>query len=165
MRLLRGRLPRWPAAFLFGLWAALVPLEARAGSAGPFAVGLEAYDGGDFAASYAAWLPLAEAGDPEAQVALAGLYADGLGVARDWTAAARWYKAAAAAGDAVAQLNLGDLYSRGLGVPRDRVAAYIWLSRAAGQGKRWPRLRRAEIAAEMEAAELAAARAALAADP
>ena len=38
-----------------------------------FIDGLEAYDGGDYETVLAEWRPLAEAGDPEAQVALAGL--------------------------------------------------------------------------------------------
>lgn len=101
------------------------------------AAGLEAYDGGDYAAAVAAWLPLAEAGDAEAQVALADLYLYGQGVPADPARAADWYRRAAVQGDAVAQLNLGDLYSRGIGLPRDLAKAYVWLARAAKQGRRW----------------------------
>ena len=48
-----------------------------------FIDGLAAYDGGDYETVLAEWRPLAEAGDPEAQVALAGLYLTGTGVAAD----------------------------------------------------------------------------------
>lgn len=127
-------------------------------SAGPsqadFSDGLEAYDGGDYETVLAEWRPLAEAGDPEAQVALAGLYLTGTGVVADPGKAAHWFHLAAVQGDPVAQLNLGDLYSRGRGVPRDLVEAYLWLSLAAAQGRKWPETRRKEIAALMTAEEI-----------
>ncbi len=138
------------AIVFFALWAA--PLRAD------FAEGLAAYDAGDFQAALEAWLPLAEAGDAEAQVALAQLHISGLGVTADPATAVRWYRRAAAQGEPVAQLNLGDLYGRGLGVPRDLVQAYLWLSLAANQGRLWPDLRRQEIAAAMTPAQLAEAK-------
>ncbi|MDH3472353.1 MAG: hypothetical protein OEM59_01570 [Rhodospirillales bacterium] len=126
-------------------------------AAADFGAGLEAYDAGDFETVLAEWRPLAEAGDLEAQVALAGLYLEGAGVAADPAAAARWYRRAAERGDAVAQLNLGELYSRGLGVERNLVEAYLWLSLAAAQGRDWPGTRRREIARLMSRAEVAEA--------
>ena len=138
--------------------ACSVPAEALADDETRFAEGLEAYDAGDFDATVAAWRPLAEAGHVEAQVAVAGLYLQGLGVRADPAEAARWYRTAAEAGDAVAQLNLGDLYSRGLGVPLDLVEAYAWLTLAAEQGNRWPAARRDEIAVGLSDAELEEAR-------
>ena len=141
----------------------MVPwLTAAADARADFQDGLAAYDAGDLAAAFAEWRPLAEAGDTGAQVALAGLYMDGVGVARDLKLAIHWYRRAAEAGSAVAQLNLGDLYGRGVGVPRDAVRAYIWLSRAAAQGRAWADLRRSEIARIMSAAEIAEAEARLA---
>ncbi len=122
-----------------------------------FSDGLEAYDSGDYETALAEWQPLAEAGDPEAQVALAGLYLTGAGVAADPGEAARWFRLAAEQGDPVAQLNLGDLYSRGLGVARDLVEAYVWLSLAVTLGRRWPEMRRKEIAAFMTDEEIAEA--------
>ena len=141
------------AVFAGAMWA-----DTAASDESTFAEGLEAYDAGDFESSFAAWRPLAEAGDVEAQVAIAGLYLHGFGVAPDPVEAAGWYRKAAEAGDAVAQLNLGDLYGRGLGVPRDLVQAYVWLSLAADQGRVWPAVRRDEIAAQMSAEQIAAAR-------
>ncbi len=137
--------------------AALLLAAGAPPSRADFAEGLAALDAGDFESALEAWRPLAEAGDAEAQVALAGLYRDGLGPRADLAQAVRWYRRAAEQGDAVAQLNLGDFYSRGEGVPRDLVQAHLWLSLAAAQGRRWAAQRRKEIAALMTAAELAQA--------
>jgi hypothetical protein len=148
----RTAVAAWALALAAVLLAAGAP-PARA----DFAEGLAALDAGDFESALKAWRPLAEAGDAEAQVALAGLYRDGLGLRADLAQAVRWYRRAAEQGEAVAQLNLGDLYTRGAGVPRDLVQAYLWLSLAAAQGRRWPERRRKEVAAVMTAAELAEA--------
>lgn len=141
-------------AVLTAAWAG--PL--RADDEARFAEGLAAYDAGDYRTSFEAWQPLAEAGDVEAQVALAGLYLGGLGVAADAGQALGWYRRAAAAGDAIAQLNLGDLHLRGLGVPRDPVRAYAWFSLAAEQGRRWAAMRRDELAGSLAPCELTEAR-------
>lgn len=124
-----------------------------------FADGLAAYDGGDFETALEEWRPLAEAGDAEAQVALAGLYLAGAGVATDAAAAVRWYRRAAEAGHPVAQLNLGDLYRRGLGVSRDLVAAYVWFALAAEQGRAWAGRQRDALAEELTARQLQDAKA------
>ncbi len=138
------------AIVLFSLWGFAANAD--------FADGLQAYDGGNWAAVLAAWRPLAEAGDAEAQTALGGLYLGGTVVAANPAEAARWYRLAAEQGDPVAQLNLGDLYIRGSGVGRDLVQAYLWLSLAAAQGRSWPERRRREILPAMTAAELAEAK-------
>lgn len=127
-----------------------------------FAEGLAAFDAGDYQTAFEEWRALAVAGDAEAQVALAGLYLDGIGVAPDAAVAARWYAQAAEQGEPVAQLNLGDFYARGIGVRRDLAAAYFWLSLSAGQGRRWARLRRQEIARLMTAEQISEAEARLA---
>ena len=137
--------------------AALLLAAGVPGAGADFAEGLAAFDAGDYQGALEVWQPLAEAGDAEAQIALAGLYRGGLGIPADLAAAARWYRRAAEQGEAVAQLNLGDLYSRGAGVPRDLVQAYLWLSLAAAQGRRWADRRRQEVAPAMTAAERAEA--------
>lgn len=121
------------------------------------AAGLAAYDAGDYALARAEWQPLAQAGDPEAQIALAGLYVQGLGLARDPAMAVYWYRQAACRGAVVAQLNLGDLYDRGLGVPRDQDKAYAWLALAARAGHRWAKQRRDGIGRELGDKRIAAA--------
>lgn len=146
---------------LAALLAAAMALPATAGggpgSAG-FADGLRAYDAGDYAATVAAWRPLAAAGDAEAQAALADLHARGLGVRRDPAEAARWYARAARQGHVVAQLNLGEMFATGNGVARDAVSAYVWLARAAAQGSDWAAARRDEIAGSLSATAMATAR-------
>lgn len=149
------------AGLFFGL--SLLFLTAIAAPAGEdeelrFAEGLAAYDAGDFETAIEAWQPLAEAGNLEAQVSLADIYMNGLGVAADPGRAVAWYRRAAEAGDPVAQLNLGDFYARGFGVARDPVEAFVWLDLAARQGKRWAAKRRDEIAPQLDAAQRAEAR-------
>ncbi len=119
-------------------WLAVSGAAVRA----DFPTGLAAYDGGDYRTAFAEWRALAEAGDAEAQTALAGLYLAGEGTPEDAAAALRWYRRAAEQGDAVAQQNLGDLYASGRGAARDLVSAYVWLSLAADQGRRWSARRR-----------------------
>ncbi len=153
------------AIMRFSSLLAAVAWLAVSGAPAPadFADGLAAYDGGDYRTAFEEWRALAEAGDAEAQTAVAGLYLDGLGAPADPAEAVRWYRRAAEQGDAVAQQNLGDLLSRGRGVARDPIGAYVWLSLAAAQGRRWPAQRRAEIAERMSPAQLAQAEARLAA--
>ncbi len=122
-----------------------------------FTDGLAAYDGGDYATAFEEWRGLAEAGDTEAQVALAELYLTGQGVRANAATGISWYRRAAEAGHPVAQLNLGDFHARGAGVPRDMTTAYVWLSLAAEQGSVWAEERRGEIARAMNPAQIAEA--------
>ena len=128
-----------------------------------FARGLAAYDGGDYRTAFEEWRALAEAGDAEAQTALASLYVSGQGTPANPAQAVHWYRRAAEQGDAVAQQNLGDLYGRGVGVGRDLVSAYVWLALAADQGRRWAERRRGEVAAQFSPEQHAEAEARLAA--
>lgn len=62
------------------------------------------------------------------------LYYNGLGVARDYTEAARWFDRAAARGAAEAQFQLGLMYWLGQGVPADEAVAVRLMRTAANQG-------------------------------
>ncbi len=148
-----SRIAKSLAVWLSGFWLGL----GAAPSFADFQDGLAAYDAGDYEAALEAWLPLAEAGDLEAQVAVAGLYLEGRGGPADSAAAVRWYRSAAERGDAVAQLNLGDLYYRAVGVERDLGQAYFWLTLSMRQGRKWPAQRRVEVERLMTAAERAEA--------
>ncbi len=128
-----------------------------------FAQGLAAYDGGDYRTAFEEWRALAEAGDAEAQTALAALYFEGQGTPKDAAAALRWYRRAAEQGDAVAQQNLGDFYALGRGVARDLVSAYVWLSLAAAQGRRWSAQRRDQLSPHLTPEQRAEAEARIAA--
>jgi len=130
-----------------------------------FSDGLAAYDAGDYGAAYQAWLPLARAGDGDAQAAIADLYLSGL-LDRPVGANARrrinitavwWYRQAARCGHVIAQLNLGDLYADGVAVERDLVEAYLWLGLAARGGNAWAERRRGGLAGQLTPGQLAAA--------
>lgn len=130
-----------------------------------FPDGLAAYDGGDYYAAYLEWLPLAEAGDGDAQAAIADLWLSELLTRpaganerrRIRRTAAWWYNQAASCGHTVAQLNLGDLYRRGVGVERDRVQALVWLALAAKQGNAWAVENRDEVSEALTQAQRAQA--------
>ena len=77
---------------------------------------------------------LAAEGDAEAQVTLGLMHESGKGAAKDYAAAARWYRKAARQGNALAQYALGEVYARGTGVPRDYVEAAGWYRKAAEGG-------------------------------
>ena len=99
-----------------------------------FQKGYEATRRGDFATALREWRPLAERGDVRAQINLAHLYDNGLGVRRDFAEAAKWFRAAAEQGEVQAQYNLGSLYQQGWGVRRDYVQAHLWFSLASALG-------------------------------
>jgi hypothetical protein len=75
----------------------------------------------------------ATAGDAEAELALAILYAKGSGAEQDYALAAKWFRAAAEKGVARAQYDLGVLCEHGRGVPLDYAAAAAWYGKAAAQ--------------------------------
>jgi TPR repeat protein len=81
----------------------------------------------------------AEAGNPDAQFALAELYRKGNGLGADTAEAERWYAAAAksyaGADSAKAQERLGQMYLDGRGVPKDVMQGVLLLERVAQQGR------------------------------
>ncbi len=112
---------------LFGLGlltAAAIPLFADTSA------GLAAFKNKDYQRAYKEWKAAADAGHAEAQFDLGVLYAQGLGVRRDLTEAAFWYRRSAEQGNAEAEFALGQMYSRGWGVPRDQADALRWLQMA-----------------------------------
>lgn len=57
-----------------------------------------------------------------------------MGVEKDFTAAAEWYRRAAEQGIAIAQHNLGAKYALGQGVIQDYVKAHMWGNIAKSNG-------------------------------
>jgi TPR repeat protein len=102
--------------------------------------GKEAYQRGNYHAAREELLPLAEAGDADAQVYLGLMHATGRGVDKDQQAAARWYRLAADQGQADGQFNLGLMYAKGQGVPLNYAAAVHLYKQAAEQGHAGARL-------------------------
>src|SRR5271157_6236517 len=107
-----------------------VLLLAAASAFADTAAGLAAFKNKDYQRAYREWKAAADAGQAEAQFDLGVLYAQGRGVRRDLTEAAKWYRKSAEQGNAEAQFALGQLYSRGWGVPRDEADALRWFQMA-----------------------------------
>ena len=98
-----------------------------------FEAGIAAMNRGRYAVAFRSWLPLAEAGMPEAQLNLGKLYQSGQGVDLDLEKAFYWFEQAASADLAEAHLNMGVMYLEGLGVDTDISAALRGFQFAAEQ--------------------------------
>jgi TPR repeat protein len=72
--------------------------------------------------------------DAPAMTLMGELYKDGLGVKRDLSEAAHWYKLGADHGDRQAQFIIGMAYLEGKAVERDPQQAIFYLTKAADQG-------------------------------
>jgi hypothetical protein len=121
-------------AFLIGLLAGLATTSfAQTGRDG-FAEGLAAFERKDYEAARAEWIPLAKAGNANAQYYLGYMHRTGIGAELDHREAAVWFERAARQGHIDAQAHLGGMYEYGLGLPKDRGKAIQWYRRAALQG-------------------------------
>ena len=78
--------------------------------------------------------PAVANGDADAMVALAMIYAHGLGVRSDWGKPRQLYEQAAAKEQPDAMNMLGVLYEHGIGVKKDRAQARKWYEQAAAKG-------------------------------
>lgn len=72
--------------------------------------------------------------DISKMLALAELYAEGVGVVQDFTESFKWYRMAAENGDATGQNNTGYNYLFGKGVRQDKAEARRWFAMAAAKG-------------------------------
>jgi TPR repeat protein len=99
----------------------------------PLESALKAQDNGDYQTALQLLQPLAERGDPQAELQIGTLYLWGHGIPRDDTEAVRWFRASAEQGYGPAQVTLGRMYVAGNGVPKDMVQAYMWFSLAVGR--------------------------------
>ena len=98
-----------------------------------FESGLASKDRGHYATALRAWLPMAEAGNAEAQNNVGYMYEEGLGVPQNYLLAMNWYRQAADNGLAEAQHNMGMLYHHGYGVAENLSEAFRWFKMAADQ--------------------------------
>jgi TPR repeat protein len=96
--------------------------------------GRDAYQKGDFAAALKLLRPLANAGNPEAQVFIGLSYEFGDGVTKNTAEAVKWYRQAAEKGSIDAAYNLGTIYEEGNGVPKNMTEALKWFRQAAAKG-------------------------------
>lgn len=94
-----------------------------------------AFERGQYDIAYSLWLPMAEAGDAEAQNYIGLMYYLGLGQRRNDAEALKWFELAAEQGHPNAQRNTGIMYQNGRGLPQQNYyQAYIWFYAAHRQG-------------------------------
>lgn len=118
---------------------------------------VKAYDAGDYVKALREWLPLAEAGNAEAQYNVGVMYAVGRGVVRDDAEAVRWYRLAAEQGNTTGQFLLGGMYDRGEGVVQDDVTAHMWYNIVGASGNLAARMYRDRVRARMSPADVSIA--------
>jgi TPR repeat protein len=78
--------------------------------------------------------PLAEKGDPDAQIRLGEIYRTSFVVRRSLTTALKWFRLAAESGSTEAQYKLAGMFEHGHGTPQDYVNAAKWFRQAADNG-------------------------------
>jgi localization factor PodJL len=105
----------------------------------------------------------ADAGNRMAMHNLAALFAGGEFGKQDFASAANWFEKAANLGIRDSQFNLGMLYARGLGVPQNLETSYKWFALAAQTGDSGAIKARDDIARSLDADQLKAAKAEVAA--
>jgi len=96
--------------------------------------GRDAYQKGDYAAALKLLRPLADAGNPEAQVFVGMSYEFGDGVTKNTAEAVKWYRQAAQKGSIDAAYNLGTIYEDGNGIAKNIPEAVKWFREAAAKG-------------------------------
>src|SRR5580704_15228631 len=106
------------ARTLLGVLMATLAVVGTAAVAGPLEDAVVAHEGGDYATVMRLSRPLAEQGDPRAQLMLGIMLDDGAGVPHDFAEALRWFRWAADQGNAKAQSRVGRMYQLGRGVPQ-----------------------------------------------
>jgi len=115
---------------------------------------------GDSALAAQLFRPLAEQGNPQAQIKLGWIYEKGQGVQQSDQEAVKWYRKAAGQGNAEAQALLGAMYFKA--IPQDHVRAYLWSDLAIQEylrqgGKNMEtEQRRDAIATQLTSAQIAA---------
>ena len=163
VRLLDGKgVPRDPKAAAKWLEKAaaggLAPAEYRLGSLYEKGTGVAV----DLNKARALYLRAAEKGNAKAMHNLGVLVADSGSGKPDYVTAAAWFRRAADLGVRDSQYNLAILAARGLGMQQNLGESYVWFTIAAGQGDEDAARKRDEVAARLDAAALATAKAAAA---
>jgi len=115
---------------LFVVFALLLGNLAHA----DFAKGSNAYENKDYATALMEWMPLANAGNSQAQYNLGWMYKRGRGVPQADDTAIMWFEMSAQSGHSGAQSTLGSIYYYGEGVVRNELNGAKWFTLAARQG-------------------------------
>jgi len=103
----------------------------------------------------------ANQGNRKAMHNLGVFYAEGRGTTQDYDKAASWFERAANMGYVDSQFDLAVLYERGAGVSQSLSDAYKWYSIAAHNGDEVSKARVDVLETQLDAGELASARAAI----
>lgn len=146
--------------FILFLFIMTGSFQASAGESGEelYAIGAQAYDGGNYREARIRWHAAAGLGHPDAMTSLADLMMRGQGGPMDQVNAVALYREAARLGDATASLAIAEL---ALGNPEDPVrnylAAYVWFSISANQGNDWAKQKVAEVRKQLSESEHAMA--------
>jgi len=135
-------------AFLVPL--GLNPVHADDKGGELFAMGAQAFDGGDYVEALLIWHDASQLGNTDAMTSLADMLYRGVGVPAEVDTAIWWYHLAARLGDPIAQMTLGEFAYLGIGGSHDPVKAYIWVGLAADQGNEWAKRQRHLYARELE---------------
>ena len=96
--------------------------------------GIAALRSSRYSEALAVFIPLANAGNNDAQRLIGEMNYSGQGMKRDLVASFKWNELAAEGGNSIAQYNLGYLYERGEGVGGSRAQAIAWYLKSALQG-------------------------------
>ena len=96
--------------------------------------GFAVYKAGDFKKAYDIWLPLAEAGNAEAQFRVGRLYSFGEGRGANFEEAIKWYESAAVLGHTIAMHNLAYILKIGRKAPQNIPKAIKYYTLAAESG-------------------------------
>src|SRR5687768_9149363 len=115
----------WALAAATAILAGAVPASAQSVESG-----ITAWQAGDYSAAVAAWRPLADRGDQDAQFNLGHAYRLGRGVPRNMNLAEQWYERAARAGHVEAQAMYGLILFQN----NRRQEAMPYVQRAAERG-------------------------------
>lgn len=116
------------------LFALGIALGLQASAHAGFAEGATAYNNKNYALAYKEILPLAKAGNTDAEHLLGLMYYMGRGVPQDYKEALFWHRKAALKGKADAQYVVGAMYYTGNAVIQDHKEAVTWFRKAAEQG-------------------------------
>ena len=133
----------------------LAPAQYRVGSSYEKGVGVDR----DPAIAMGWYAKAAGAGNIRAMHNLAVMSAEGAGGKPDYAKAAQWFGKASTYGVRDSQFNLAILYARGLGIEQSLAQSYKWFAIAAAQGDDDSGKKRDEVAAKLDPAALAAAKA------
>lgn len=118
--------------FLVILLACLFSLPALANE--DISKAASALKAGNYAVARSLAGPLAENGNPDAQLLMGIMAFSGLGISRDESRAMELYRMAAEQGQAAAMHNLASMHYRGEGVPINFAKAREWNKKAAESG-------------------------------